>query len=86
MPDGHYTGETALSLSSFLRDMGSIDIESIKFHIDRDDFEKWLTNTIGDEELAQIIDKLDKKIPEEKLREKLTDILQKRISELKLMH
>ena len=27
MPDGHYTGETALSLCSFLRDMGSIDIE-----------------------------------------------------------
>ena len=82
MPDGHYTGETALSLCSFLRDMGSIDIESIKFHFDRGDFQKWLRNTIGDEELAQTIDKLDKKIPEENLREKLADIVQKRISEL----
>ena len=81
MPDGCYTGETALSLCSFLRDMGSIDIESIKFHFDRGDFQKWLRNTIGDEELAQTIDKLDK-IPEENLREKLADIVQKRISEL----
>ena len=61
--------------------MGSIDIESIKFHFDRGDFQKWLRNTIGDEELAQTIDKLDK-IPEENLREKLADIVQKRISEL----
>jgi len=34
MPDGHYTGETAMSICSFLRDMGSVDVESIKFHFD----------------------------------------------------
>lgn len=84
MPDGHYTGETAMSLHSFLREIGSIDIESIKFHFDRGDFQKWLRNTVGDEELAQTIDKLDKKIPEENLKEKLADIVQKRISELQL--
>ena len=86
MPDGHYTGETALSLRSFLRDMGSVDMQSIKFHFDRGDFQKWLRTTIGDEELAQTIDKLDKKIPEESLLEKLTDIVQKRISELQLTY
>ena len=69
---------------SFLRDLGSIDVQSIKFHFDRGDFQKWLRNTIGDQELAEIIDKLDKKIPEEKLGEKLADIVQKRISELQL--
>jgi len=84
MPDGHYTGETAMSLCSFLRDLGSIDMQSIKFHFDRGDFQKWLRNTIGDEELACIIDKLDKRIPEENLGEKLADIVQKRISELQL--
>ncbi len=82
MPDGHYTGETAMSLRSFLRDLGSVDIQSLKFHFDRGDFQKWLRTTVGDEELAQTIDKLDKKIPEENLREKLADIVQKRISEL----
>ena len=84
MPDGHYTGETAMSLCWFLRDMGSIDIQSIKFHFDRGDFQKWLRTTVGDEELARTIDKLDKKIPEESLQEKLADIVQKRIAELKL--
>ncbi len=84
MPDGHYTGETALSLCSFLKDLGSIDLQSIKFHFDRGDFQKWLRNTIGDEELARIIDELDKRIPEENLGEKLADIVKKRISELQL--
>jgi hypothetical protein len=86
MPDGHYTGETAMSLCSFLRDMGSIDEQSIKFHFDRGDYPKWLRTTVGDEELAQTIDKLDKRTPEENLREKLTAIVQKRISELQLIH
>jgi hypothetical protein len=86
MPDGHYTGETAMSLCSFLRDMGSVDVESVKFHFDRGDFQKWLRNTLGDDELARIIDEIDKGISEEDLREKLVDIVQKRISELKLSH
>ncbi len=85
MPDGHYTGETAMSLCSFLRDLGSIDLQSIKFHFERADFQKWIRTTIGDEELAQRIDKLDKKLPEETLQQQLTVTVQKRISELQLI-
>jgi hypothetical protein len=85
MPDGHYSGETARSLCSFLRDLGSVDVQSIKFHFDRGDFQKWLRNTIGDEELARIIDELDKESPEENLQNKLVDVVQRRISELQLM-
>jgi hypothetical protein len=84
MPDGHYTGETAVSLCSFLRDLGSVDTESLRFHFLRDDFQKWIRTTIGDEELAQRIDKLDKKLSVENLQQHLADIVQKRISELQL--
>lgn len=85
MPDGHYTGETAMSLCSFLRDLGSIDVQSIKFHFERADFQKWIRTTIGDEELAHKIDKLDKKLPEETFRQQLINVVQKRISELQLI-
>jgi hypothetical protein len=85
MPDGHYTGETAMSLCSFLRDLGSIDVQSIRFHFERGDFQKWIRTTIGDEELALRIDKLGEKLPEETLQQRLTDIVQKRISELQLI-
>ena len=84
MPDGHYSGETAMSLCSFLRDLGSVDVQSIKFHFDRGDFQKWLRNTVGDQELARIIDELDKESPEENLQNKLAGVVQKRISELQL--
>ena len=84
MPDGHHSGETAMTLCSFLKDLGSVDIQSIKFHFDRNEFQKWIRNTLGEEELARIIDELDKKTPEENLQEKLADIVQKRISELQL--
>jgi hypothetical protein len=84
MPDGHYTGETAISLCTFLRDLGSVDVESIKFHFERNDFQKWIRTTIGDEELAHRIEKLDKKLQGETLQQQLTAIVQKRISELQL--
>jgi hypothetical protein len=85
MPDGHYSGETAMSLCAFLKDLGRIDMISIRFHFERGDFQKWLRTTIGDEEFAQRIDNLDKKVSEETLRQQLTDIVQKRISELQLV-
>jgi hypothetical protein len=67
MTDGHYSGETAMSLCAFLKDMGHIDIKSIRFNFERGDFQKWLRTAIGDEELAQSIDNLGKKVPEETL-------------------
>ena len=84
-PDGHYSGETATSLCSFLRDLQHLDMQSIRFHFERGDFQKWLRNTIGDEKLAQRIDNLDKTVPDEPLRHQLSEIVQKRISELQLI-
>jgi hypothetical protein len=85
MSDGHYSGETAKSLCSFLSDLKHLDIQSIRFHFERGDFQKWLRTTIGDEELAQRIDNLNKTTPDEPIRQQLSEIVQKRISELQLI-
>jgi hypothetical protein len=85
MLDGHYSGETALSLCGFLKDLGRIDVQSIRFHFDRGDFQKWLRTTIGDEELAQRIDKVGRTLSDERLIRQLSEIVQKRISELQLI-
>lgn len=82
MPDGDYTGETASSLCNFLRDLGNVDVQSIRFHFERGDFQKWIRAIIRDDELANRIDKVSKKLREEELQKELTDIVQKRISEL----
>ena len=84
-PDGHYSGETATSLCSFLSDLKHLDIQSIRFHFERGDFQKWLRTTIGDEELARRIDNLDRTAPDEPMRQQLAEMVQKRISELQLI-
>jgi hypothetical protein len=84
-PDGHYSGETAMSLCSFLRDLQHSDIQSIRFHFERGDFQKWLRTTIGDEELARRINNIDKTAPDEPLIQQLSETVQKRISELQLI-
>jgi hypothetical protein len=83
-PDGHYSGETASSLCSFLRDLQHVDMQSIRFHFDRGDFQKWLRGTIGDEELSGRIDILNKTASDEQMRQQLVETVQKRISELQL--
>ena len=85
MADGHYSGETAMSLCTFLRDLERVDTQSIRFHFERGDFQKWLRAAIGDDELAQRIDKLEKRVPDKTLQQQLTDTVQKRISELQLI-
>ena len=84
-PDDHYSGETATSLCSFLSDLHHLDIQLIRFHFERGDFQKWLRTTIDDEELAGRIDNLDKTAPDEPMRQQLAGIVQKRISELQLI-
>ena len=84
-PDGHYSGETATSLCTFLRDLQRLDIQSIRFHLERGDFQKWLRTTIGDDELARRIGNLDKTASDEPIRQQLSETVQKRISELQLI-
>ena len=85
MPDGHYTGETALSLCSFLKDITHVDRESISFHLKRGDFQKWIRGTLGDNELAAEIAELEK-FPDVDLKVALSEIIQRRISQLQLIN
>ena len=83
---GKYTGITATSLDEFAGKLQTIPVESVSFHFQRDDFQNWLRNTVGDGELAGRIDQL-KKWPswssDENLRKELVKTVQKRLSELR---
>jgi hypothetical protein len=83
---GKYTGITATSLDEFATKLQTVPVESVTFHFQRDDYQKWLVNTLGDEELAQRIDEL-KKWPswssDENLRKELVNAVQIRLSGLR---
>jgi hypothetical protein len=76
------TGITAISTVEFAEKLQIIPIQSVTFHFQRQDFQKWLKNTIGDEELATRIDQINAWVHEENLRKELSKTVQNRITEL----
>jgi hypothetical protein len=83
---GKPTGDFAISLSDFCSKINSINPKSLAFHLKRGDFENWIRETIGDNELAQRIKKLKANKTtwknEVALRAKLRIAVRDRISEL----
>jgi len=80
-----YTGITATSLSEFAKDLDAVPAESVKFHFQRKDYQKWLIDVVGDEELARRIDMIEvtPMSSDEDLRMELSKTVQNRIAELK---
>ena len=80
---GIYFGLTATSLYDFAAKLETIDENSILFHYPRGDFQKWIQDMLGDDELANRMCFIQRDISGEKLRGQLVKIVQKRITELK---
>ncbi len=79
---GNYTAVTATSLSDFASKLETVSINSVVFHYPRGDFQRWIQDTLGDEELANRMCNVKSDISPEKLREELLSVVQKRIKEL----
>ena len=86
--EGVYTGITAISLFDFLDKLETVDLDSLFFHYQRGDFQKWIMNTLGDTDLADRIELTTRTIfsqqtiSMEELRYSLRQIIEKRIAEL----
>jgi hypothetical protein len=75
---GLYADRFASDLPSFVNAVNEIDIRSIEFHMNRDDFEKWI-RSLGNYALASDISKIKKKgLKGEALRSSLRDKVNKR--------
>jgi len=81
---GNYTGQGASSLDEFLQKIKDVDIKSLEFHLFREDFEKWIDQTLGDDKLAAEIKILrNQKVVGNALRDRLYFIVSRRLKELK---
>ena len=81
---GNYTGQSAASLDEFLQKIKDMDIKSLEFHLFREDFEKWIAQTLGDSRLAEEIRNLRvQKVVGNALRDRLYFLVSKRLKELK---
>lgn len=71
-----YLGIKADSLNEFLRILEYIEIESLNYHIEKNDFENWITYELEKKDLANMIAKLKKqKAKGERLRQNLKEII-----------
>ena len=80
---GNFTGKLASSLTDFRDQLKTINIESVNFHYSRQDFEKWIKETLGDAELAKQISGI-KGLKGEALRGEILRKVDMRIKELKV--
>ena len=81
---GNYKGESAASLEEFMNKVREINIKSLEFHLYREDFEKWVAQTLGDTRLADDIKGVrNLKFVGNALRERLHSVVSKRVKELK---
>jgi hypothetical protein len=68
---GKYTGITATNLSEFATKLQTIPIESVKFHFQRKDFQKWIQYTLKDVALAERIRRIKGEQSAEGLRKEI---------------
>ncbi len=68
---GNYTGITATNLSEFAAKLLIVPEESIAFHFQRKDFQKWIEYTIKDAALAERISKTNGEQSTEDLRKEI---------------
>ena len=81
---GNYTGESSASLDEFVQKLKDVDVKSLEFHLFREDFEKWISQTLGDSRLAADIGTVRiQKIVGNALRDRLHFLVSRRLKELK---
>jgi hypothetical protein len=80
---GQYTGECSLSLTDFLEKIDEISLKSLEFHFKRRDFERWISQTLGDKYLTGRIRLIKRTVKGEALRNTIQRIVKTRVDELK---
>ena len=82
---GKYTGRMATNLAEFCEGIKTIDIESVIFHFERGDYERWIKETLHDAKLARRLKRIKNSNSEEELRNKILQAARKRLDDLQKM-
>jgi len=80
---GKPTGESARSLRDFLGRIESVKLESLIFHLKRNDFKNWVESTLEDPKLAKKLEKMPVTC-NNRLRAEVCSVVRDRLKELKV--
>lgn len=80
---GRYTGLSAGSLKDFRDMLKKVDVEALEFHVQRGDFENWISSVFEDKKLVNKVKKIRKlKLKGEKLRKEILNDVEMRCKDL----
>lgn len=80
------TNITASSLPEFLEGLKRVPIQSVEYHVERGDFERWISQVLGDRKLAKKIASIGQEdLSGERRRKKLIAVTGARIKQLDTM-
>jgi len=80
---GKYAGLSAVSYEDFATMIKQVKVESLNFHLERGDFEKWATDVLKDKKLAEEMAKVkNRKLRGPTLRNCLNKTVTNRLKEL----
>ena len=78
-----FTKISACSLSEFRERVKEVDVKSLDFHVPRGDIQKWVKDVLGDEELAEEIERLRRlRLNGERLRARILEVIDSRVNQL----
>lgn len=78
---GKPTGETATSLQNFLQQVETVKLESLIFHLKRNDFKNWVEDTLKDSKLAMKLAKMPI-TNDNRVRTQICSMIRERLKEL----
>ena len=81
---GQPTGITAVSMVDFAQKLKTVPIQSVTYHYQNKDFQKWFSEIIGDDKLSQRLNNISKGLADEGLRKGLLKVVFARIAELQM--
>jgi hypothetical protein len=84
---GYCIGVTSCSLEELADSLQKVCSEAVIFHFERGDFQNWIRDIIGDNELANRIDEIkmcSRQLSEECCRKELVEIINVRILQLEV--
>lgn len=79
---GKPTGEHAKNLMDFLEKVKTVKTESLKFHLQRNDFRNWVEKILGDSKLARALAAISGSGSDD-VRKTVCEAVESRINELK---
>jgi hypothetical protein len=78
-----FTKLSACSLSEFRERVKGVDVKSLEFHVPRGDVQKWVKEVLGDEELAEEIERVRLlRLNGELLRNRILRVIDSRVKQL----